>query len=134
MVDSDAIGVVLNDPPETVTNASHGVGFDLNVVASVEEEESVGGTEIDHVHPVLEGAEQSAHPVSEERNMTQDSDPFDLLPLIEAAATARGGRKHSLATRVEEETVAAEVVDRAEKRVCSIVPCLFADDSVCFFG
>ncbi|KAB2610170.1 pentatricopeptide repeat-containing protein [Pyrus ussuriensis x Pyrus communis] len=46
---SDAIGVVLNDPPETVTTASHGVGFDLNVVASVEEEESVGGTEIDRV-------------------------------------------------------------------------------------
>ncbi|KAM1410672.1 hypothetical protein COP1_023490 [Malus domestica] len=78
--DSNAIGVVLNDPPETVTNASHGVGFDLNVVASVEEEESVGATEIDHVHPVLEGAEQGAHAVLEERNMTQDSDPLDLLP------------------------------------------------------
>ncbi|TQE03050.1 hypothetical protein C1H46_011414 [Malus baccata] len=54
--------------------------------------------------------------------------------LIEAAAAARGGRKRSLATRVEEETVAVEVMDRAENRVCSIVPCLSADDSVRFVG
>ncbi|KAM2955971.1 hypothetical protein FF2_023154 [Malus domestica] len=80
VVDSDAIGVALNDPSKTVTNESHEVGFDLNVVASVEEEKSVGGTEIDHVHPVLEGAEQGAHAVLEERNMTQDSDPLDLFP------------------------------------------------------
>lgn len=49
--------------------------------------------------------------------MTQDSVPFDLLPLIEV--DDRGGRKRSLTTRVKEEMVFEEVVDRVGKRVCA---------------